>query len=231
MAEKLTDNNFLNLFRKLAKIYYNVESRPDLFGTLKPDGWFENTSDELLIIENKSFLDLFGNARSQLLKYKNIVLQLSNKYKRIYLLFGYNNGLLFDYKIYNSNMKLTNLRLEDLNLKSKKLPGLNALDTETTWTIIRTINHSKHKNAMISNILRILNIDVVDKSVDNDEIEESNSDYTFEESTTEYLSDNESNDDVIYLGRKETSKIKHSRKTPDIEYKHSRTKRKRLTIQ
>ncbi|MDR2266903.1 MAG: hypothetical protein LBE09_04890 [Christensenellaceae bacterium] len=195
MTERLTDISFQNLFKKLANVYYNVELRPDLFGSLIPDGWFENDSNELFIIENKSYLDSFNNARVQLLTYKKAVKQLNNKYDRIYLLFGYNNGPLFEYKIFNSNMRSTQLRLEDLNLRPKTLPGLNALDSETTRNIVRIINHSKHKKEIIQNVTRMLNINNNNKEEDDSES------YEFE--YIDEASDETSEEDVIYLGRRQ----------------------------
>jgi hypothetical protein len=200
MTEKLTDNSFLNLFKSVANINYNVHKRPDLFQSLVPDGWFENNSNELLIIENKSSFDDFDKARSQLLKYKNTVRRLNNIYTKIYLLFGYHSGQLFDYKIYSSNMRLTKLRLEDLNLEPKnKLPGLNSYESETTHNIVRVIKRSQHKEAIMMYINRMMSDNNKDNAeheviiIDNSDDEESDDD----ESTDDESTDNTYDDDYI----------------------------------
>jgi hypothetical protein len=120
-----------------------------------PDGWFINTDNELFIIENKCSRLQFDQAKKQLIRYRDKVIE-NNDFDEIYLVFAYGAGGLMRYKIYDSDMKLLSLKLEDMNLESNLLKDLNSDETELVYDIAYEFEKSKKAKILLRELKNLV---------------------------------------------------------------------------
>jgi len=103
-CEKNTDRLFLNYWEKIFGRIYNTNNNKKLFNNLVPDG-YNIINNNLFIIENKKEYKDKINAKKQLIKYYNIVIEKDEyNFNEIYLIFGYgDNENNFNYEIFIIN--------------------------------------------------------------------------------------------------------------------------------
>ena len=112
MSEKNTDYYMQKAYELVFKHEYHTETNSELFDSLIPDGW-DIINDTLIIIENKRLIKHKEEGKTHLFNYYD---NLSDDIKSIYvtyLILGLgNNKKSFNYVIYDSNKKETNLLIQ-----------------------------------------------------------------------------------------------------------------------
>ena len=157
----------LNEWKKHFGSYYHTENNKELFKTLIPDGW-DIINETLFIIENKFDIKNKIKAKEQIKKY----LELANdKYKNIYLILGFGNKIL-KYYIYDKNLKLLNITMEELKSKNCYKNGfdLSKIHKINQYIYDHGINIPKsQKTLFIASVLLCIKInDNFIKEIEND---------------------------------------------------------------
>jgi len=166
-CEKNTDRLFLNNWDKIFNHTYKTNNNKDLFDNYIPDG-YDIIDNNLFIIENKKEYKNKINAKNQLIKYYNIVIE-KDKYdfNEIYLIFGYgDNETNFNYEIYiinnEGNLIKINKTLENIkekmsinnNFDEKEIHKFNQYLYDTIQDLVKS-----EKTLFVASILLTLDID------------------------------------------------------------------------
>ena len=115
-SEKDTDYHLQNEFVTIFKHKYNTGSNKQLFGTLKPDGWFLLTPTTLLIIENKRSISNNHKAQQQIINYAKLAYDNSPTIELIICINAFGTADDFTYIIYEftRSQKLVKSKLSTL---------------------------------------------------------------------------------------------------------------------
>ena len=115
MSEKNTDRYMQNIYEEVFNHEYHTEANNELFDSLIPDGW-DIIDNILIIIENKRLIKHKEEGKTHLFNYyDNLSDDIKSKYVT-YLILGLgNNKKSFNYVIYDSNKKETNLTIQDVH--------------------------------------------------------------------------------------------------------------------
>lgn len=166
-SEKNTNRLFLNLWEKLFNHIYKTNNNKELFNTYIPDG-YDIINNNLFIIENKKDYKDKINAKKQLIKYYNIVIQKEEyDFDEIYLIFGFgDNENNFNYEIYiiNEDGKVIKINKTLENIKDK-MNIINNFDeneihkfNQYMWDNGIILNKSQ-KTLFVASILLSLKVD------------------------------------------------------------------------
>ena len=161
MSEKNTDRYMQNVYEEVFNHEYHTEANNELFDSLIPDGW-DIIDNLLIIIENKRLIKHKEEGKTHLFNYyDNLSDDIKSKYVT-YLILGLgNNKKSFNYVIYDSNKKETNLTIQDVhnNLQikpkfdEKEIRNLNQYLYDNSITLSKS-----QKTLFIASVLLCLKI-------------------------------------------------------------------------
>ena len=141
MSEKNTDRYMQNVYEEVFNHEYHTEANNELFDSLIPDGW-DIIDNILIIIENKRLIKHKEEGKTQLFNYyDNLSDDIKSKYVT-YLILGLgNNKKSFNYVIYDSNKKETNLTIQDVHNNLQIKPKFDEKE-------IRNLNQYLYDNSI-----------------------------------------------------------------------------------
>ena len=141
MSEKNTDRYMQNVYEEVFNHEYHTEANNELFNSLIPDGW-DIIDNILIIIENKRLIKHKEEGKTQLFNYyDNLSDDIKSKYVT-YLILGLgNNKKSFNYVIYDSNKKETNLTIQDVHNNLQIKPKFDEKE-------IRNLNQYLYDNSI-----------------------------------------------------------------------------------
>ena len=141
MSEKNTDRYMQNAYESIFNHEYHTEANNELFNSLIPDGW-DIIDNVLIIIENKRLFKHKEEGKNQLFNYfDNLSDDIKSKYVT-YLILGLgNNKKSFNYVIYDSNKKETNLTIQDVHNNLQIKPKFDEKE-------IRNLNQYLYDNSI-----------------------------------------------------------------------------------
>ena len=141
MSEKNTDRYMQNIYEEVFNHEYHTEANNELFNSLIPDGW-DIIDNLLIIIENKRLIKHKEEGKTQLFNYyDNLSDDIKSKYVT-YLILGLgNNKKTFNYVIYDSNKKETNLTIQDVHNNLQIKPKFDEKE-------IRNLNQYLYDNSI-----------------------------------------------------------------------------------
>ena len=141
MSEKNTDRYMQNVYEEVFNHEYHTEANNELFDLLIPDGW-DIIDNILIIIENKRLIKHKEEGKTQLFNYyDNLSDDIKSKYVT-YLILGLgNNKKSFNYVIYDSNKKETNLTIQDVHNNLQIKPKFDEKE-------IRNLNQYLYDNSI-----------------------------------------------------------------------------------
>ena len=141
MPEKNTDLYMQNVYEEVFNHEYHTEANNELFNSLIPDGW-DIIDNLLIIIENKRLIKYKEEGKTQLFNYyDNLSDDIKSKYVT-YLILGLgNNKKSFNYVIYDSNKKETNLTIQDVHNNLQIKPKFDEKE-------IRNLNQYLYDNSI-----------------------------------------------------------------------------------
>ena len=141
MSEKNTDRYMQNAYESIFNHEYHTEANNELFNSLIPDGW-DIIDNLLIIIENKRLIKHKEEGKSQLFNYyDNLSDDIKSKYVT-YLILGLgNNKKSFNYVIYDSNKKETDLTIQDVHNNLQIKPKFDEKE-------IRNLNQYLYDNSI-----------------------------------------------------------------------------------
>ena len=141
MSEKNTDRYMQNVYEEVFNHEYHTEANNELFDSLIPDGW-DIIDNLLIIIENKRLIKHKEEGKTHLFNYyDNLSDDIKSKYVT-YLILGLgNNKKSFNYVIYDSNKKETNLTIQDVHNNLQIKPKFDEKE-------IRNLNQYLYDNSI-----------------------------------------------------------------------------------
>ena len=141
MSEKNTDRYMQNVYEEVFNHEYHTEANNELFNSLIPDGW-DIIDNLLIIIENKRLIKHKEEGKTHLFNYyDNLSNDIKSKYVT-YLILGLgNNKKSFNYVIYDSNKKETNLTIQDVHNNLQIKPKFDEKE-------IRNLNQYLYDNSI-----------------------------------------------------------------------------------
>ena len=141
MSEKNTDRYMQNVYEEVFNHEYHTEANNELFNSLIPDGW-DIIDNILIIIENKRLIKHKEEGKTHLFNYyDNLSDDIKSKYVT-YLILGLgNNKKSFNYVIYDSNKKETNLTIQDVHNNLQIKPKFDEKE-------IRNLNQYLYDNSI-----------------------------------------------------------------------------------
>ena len=141
MSEKNTDRYMQNVYEEVFNHEYHTEANNELFDSLIPDGW-DIIDNLLIIIENKRLIKHKEEGKTHLFNYyDNLSDDIKSKYIA-YLILGLgNNKKSFNYVIYDSNKKETNLTIQDVHNNLQIKPKFDEKE-------IRNLNQYLYDNSI-----------------------------------------------------------------------------------
>ena len=141
MSEKNTDRYMQNVYEEVFNHEYHTEANNELFNSLISDGW-DIIDNILIIIENKRLIKHKEEGKTQLFNYyDNLSDDIKSKYVT-YLILGLgNNKKSFNYVIYDSNKKETNLTIQDVHNNLQIKPKFDEKE-------IRNLNQYLYDNSI-----------------------------------------------------------------------------------
>ena len=141
MSEKNTDRYMQNVYEEVFNHEYHTEANNELFDSLIPDGW-DIIDNLLIIIENKRLIKNKEEGKTHLFNYyDNLSDDIKSKYVT-YLILGLgNNKKSFNYVIYDSNKKETNLTIQDVHNNLQIKPKFDEKE-------IRNLNQYLYDNSI-----------------------------------------------------------------------------------
>ena len=171
MGEKKTDQLMLNVWESVFGCSYETEGGSGLFGTLRPDGWYEYeslTGSYLFIIENKQSAKFEKDAKEQIRNYYKQLQQINptRTYKNIFLIIGLGKTkTTFEYKIY----QIQGTELVKCDYSLEHIKEIMDYKTEFNESVIHEFNQymwdnginlpKSQKTLFIAGILLALKID------------------------------------------------------------------------
>ena len=141
MSEKNTDRYMQNVYEEVFNHEYHTEANNELFNSLIPDGW-DIIDNLLIIVENKRLIKHKEEGKTHLFNYyDNLSDDIKSKYVT-YLILGLgNNKKSFNYVIYDSNKKETNLTIQDVHNNLQIKPKFDEKE-------IRNLNQYLYDNSI-----------------------------------------------------------------------------------
>ena len=141
MSEKNTDRYMQNVYEEVFNHEYHTEANNELFNSLILDGW-DIIDNLLIIIENKRLIKHKEEGKTHLFNYyDNLSDDIKSKYVT-YLILGLgNNKKSFNYVIYDSNKKETNLTIQDVHNNLQIKPKFDEKE-------IRNLNQYLYDNSI-----------------------------------------------------------------------------------
>ena len=141
MSEKNTDRYMQNVYEEVFNHEYHTEANNELFNSLIPDGW-DIIDNLLIIVENKRLIKYKEEGKTHLFNYyDNLSDDIKSKYVT-YLILGLgNNKKSFNYVIYDSNKKETNLTIQDVHNNLQIKPKFDEKE-------IRNLNQYLYDNSI-----------------------------------------------------------------------------------
>ena len=141
MSEKNTDHFMQSYYQTVFNAMYHTEANNEYFNSKIPDGW-DIINDTLIIIENKRLIKHKEEGKTQLFNYyDNLSDDIKSKYVT-YLILGLgNNKKSFNYVIYDSNKKETNLTIQDVHNNLQIKPKFDEKE-------IRNLNQYLYDNSI-----------------------------------------------------------------------------------